>query len=320
MMVLRFVITAPLLLALGSCGSSSTTPVTPEATATPTGVAPGTNTQQFRIVNGSPGTGAVDAYIYPAGGIRPAAPVFASVPFGAITPYIRQVAGAFVVDILRAGAVSTQTAIVHFSFVGNGIGTGYPKINTLVVSGTNLSNTRNIQYFLEPSETAGESALVVHHASPAANLLTAQNPIGIGVYSTGVYPPGTAAASIAPRATQQLFTLTFQQNPAAAPLANMPTVGAGAYFLMPFPAAPLPAAVGFAIGLPSTSAATNAPLASILSNAALSETANENSPYAGQNALTNDALETVPAGTHISEFLIDADQNGNVGLIGTVDP
>ena len=316
-------IAIPIILGLIGCGSSSSAPTLPEATATPSTIAPGSMSQQFRVVNGSPGTGAVDVYLHIAGAVRPVLPAFANVPFGGITPYVREgVTGTYVADFLRAGALSTSPAIASFSQYSVVLQPSQiDSMNrTLVISGTNLNGTRNVQYFSEPFEPAGRSALVAHHASPAADVFTAMKPIGIGAYSTSVYPPGTASTSITPQATKQLFTLTFVQNPSEVPLPDTPTSTGTMYFLTPFPVAPLPATVGFAVGLPSTSAVTNAPLAGVIANAALSETANENYPYAGQNALTNDALETVPPGTHISEFLIDADQNGNVGLIGTIDP
>ena len=311
----------PILLLLGGCGSSSSVTALPQPTATPSGVAPGGTSQQFRIVNGSPGSGAVDVYLYLVSNVRPTAPAFANVPFGTITPYLREAAGTYVVDFLRAGALSTSPAILSFSFLNNTIGPATNSMNrTLVISGTSLNGSRAIQYFLEPILPAGRSALVVHHASPAANVVTAMKPIGIAVYSATTYPQGTAFTAIPPRATKQLFTLTFQQNPQDVPIANTPTESGEIYFLTPFPAAPLPAAIGFAVGLPSTSTVANGPLATVIANAALSETANENSPYTNQNAISNDSSETVAGGVHISEFLIDADQNGNVGLIGTIDP
>lgn len=296
-------------------------PLQPSPTATPK-TAPGAEILRFRVVNGSPGTGNVDVYLYPTGSLRPSAPTFGGVPFGAITPYIGEVAGQYTMDVLRAGAVQTAAAIASSTVVNYNIQLGPTQVNSgnasLVISGTSLNGTRAIQYFLEPFESSGRSALVVHHASPAATVVTFTGPIGIGVYSAAAYPPGTLASAIRVRAAKQLFALRFMQNPQAVALPN--AVVAGMFYIAPFPVAPLPAAVGFAIGLPSTETAEDAPLASIVANAALSETASENSPYPAQIALVNDTSQTVAAGRHVSEFLIDADQNGNVGLIGTIDP
>jgi len=311
---------------LVACGSSSTSGVVaPQPTATGTFRPGGASfpPENYRVVNGSPGIGSVDVYLYPQGNLRPPVPTYTNVAFGTITPFVAEVAGIYTMDVLRTGAAQTSTPIISSSGV-NPVPFQAPQGETtsanasLVISGTGLNGTRAIQLFVEPFETAGQSALVVHHTSPAATIVSASGPIGIGIYSAATFPPGTSLTALSAQPTAQLFSFSFIQNPNAIPAPNSSVPGM--LFVTPFPVSPFPAAVGFAVGLPTTSTNANGPLASLIANAALSETANENSPYANQNAITNDTAETFGAATHISEFLIDADQNGNVGLIGTVDP
>ena len=52
----------------------------------------------------------------------------------------------------------------------------------------------------------------------------------------------------------------------------------------------------------------------------LADTGNANSLTPGQNTIAADTAQTIPAGTSISEFLIDANSNGAFTMIGTVDP
>ena len=302
------------------CGNSPVTTIPPPATTPPTSFP---MAQQFRIVNGSPGTGIVDVYIYEQGAARPATPTFANVPSGTITPFTALPAGLFNMDVLRAGAVPTSVAIATAADVTQQTLQVAPPTPSspnysLVIEGTALNGTRAIESFNEPYEQPGESALVIHHTSPAANLLTLTNPIGVGVYSATKYPPASSSAAIALADTRQLFAFSFIAGNQTVPLPNM-SVG-GYIFLTPFPAAPLPTAVGFALGLPNASSTANAPLKSVIAAEALSQTAPANTPYANQRAIAGDAAETIGAGTHVSEFLVDADQNGNIGLIGSLDP
>ncbi len=312
-----------LALALNACGSNSTGPVSPQPTPTATTPsAPSPTDIRIRVVNGSPGTGNVDIYLYVQGNLRPLNPTFSNVPVGGITPYVTEMAVSITMDVLRAGAVQTSAAIksatnvTQQSFPPN-VSSGN---NSVVLEGVALNGSTGIDDFLEPIEQPGQSALVLHHASPAANLATGGNPIGVATYSAAQYPPGTLPAAIPASATQQLFSFSLGTGSSIATPQTPNTAGGGFIFVAPFPVAPLSSTVGFALGLPSASAAPNVPLTSVIANAALSETANENSPYAGQNSITADSTETVGPGTHLSEFLVDSDQNGNFGLIGTVDP
>ncbi len=310
----------PIACGLIDCGGSSfSAPPAPQPTAMSTTLTP--PVLNFRFVNGSPGTGNVDVYLYQQGGLRATVPTFSNVSFGSITPFAAFSYGFINMDVLRAGATPTSLPILSQANLTQLVGdlTGTIIRRSVVLEGTPISGTRIVGEFPEPAEEPGQSALVIHHASPAANILTKAGPIGVGIYSAATYPPGTVSSAISAGATQQLYSFSLTAyNAIATPLPN--TAGGGFIFITPFPIAPFPSAVGFALGLPSTGTTANAPLTSVVANAALSETANENSPYPNQNAISNNTTEIFASGTHISEFLIDADQNGNIGLTGTVDP
>jgi hypothetical protein len=173
-----------------------------------------------------------------------------------------------------------------------------------------------VQNFIEPTETAGTSALVVHHASPAIN--ASINPVGIGVYQ----PSGTATPAAA--AISQSFSFALASAPTGSPGTSGPatngTVSGGEYFISTIPST-FPSPLGFAAGTPGTTGS----LTSVAASATLSGLAtNLNTTGSGYpslaQSLAQDTGNTVPAGAHISIFAIDSLQYAPGILIGTLDP
>jgi hypothetical protein len=254
---------------------------------------------QVRAVHASPDAGPVDIYIY-AGTTRPSTPIIAGATYPQITGYLTIPASAYTVDVLPKGAASTAAAVASESVTVNA-NTSY----SVVVGGKVGAGTLQFINFVEPPEVAGQTALVVHHASPFVQ--SAINPVGVGVYDAA------AANGAAPASATEVFAFSLKNPSGPATSGAVPTDGE--YFLSPLPAT-LPAAVGFAAGAPSAAGsalasiavyATPSQLASVLAN-----------KTAAQQTLAADTSSAVPAGAHLSIFAIDT--TAAAELIGTLDP
>ncbi len=274
-------------LALDACSSgSSAAPVSkPPAPAL------------VRAVHGSPDAGPVDIYVYPQGGSRPGTPTVSAATYPQITSYLNLSPGAYTIDVVDPAGSPSTTAAVASENVTVASNVAY----SVVVGGKVSKKTLTFVNFVEPSEIAGQTALIVHHASPfVQNALG--GPVGVGVYD---------ASAAAPASIPQLFAFSLT-TPASGP-APSGTVSGGEFFLSPLPAG-LPAAIGFAAGPPGASGtfsklitATPSQLAAGLKN-----------PTAAQQELAADTTSAIPAGAHVSIFAVDT--NAAAQLIGTLDP
>lgn len=270
-------------LMFSACSSKSTT--TPAAA-----------TASVRAVHGSPDAGPVDIYVYTQGGTRPSTATVAAATYPQITGYLTVPAGAYTIDVIAPAGSPSTTSPVATENVTVSPNTQY----SIVVGGTLAAKSLQFVNFVEPAETAGQSALIVHHASPyVQNALG--GPVGVGVYNS---------ASAAPASITQLFSfsLTGTSGPAASG-----AVSGGQYFVSPLPSG-LPTAVGFAAGPPAAGGnfttlitATPSQLAAGLKN-----------PTAAETTLAADTTSAVPAGAHISVFAVDTTSAAQ--LIGTLDP
>jgi hypothetical protein len=271
---------------VSSCSSGGS-----NATAVPTG--------QVRAVHASPDAGPVDIYVY-LGSTRPTVPTVAAATYPQITGYLTLPASSYTIDVLPKGAPSTATAVAT-EHVSVSSGTNY----SVVVGGSVARGTLQFINFIEPAEVAGQTALVVHHASPF--VASAINPVGVGVYNAA------AANGAAPSTATQVFSFTLK-NPSG-PAANGAAPVDGEFYLSPLPAA-LPPAIGFAAGAPS---AAGNPLASIAVYATPAQlAAGLANKTAAQQALAADTGSAVPAGAHLSIFAVDTTTAAQ--LIGTLDP
>jgi hypothetical protein len=193
-----------------------------------------------RAVHGSPNAGNVDVYVYAQGTSRPVSPALANVPYKAISSYAMLSAGTYTIDVLAAGSPSSTKAVASENV------TLTANEHASVVVGGEAGSTLQFFNFVEPAETAGVSALVVHHASPFVG--SAINPVGVGVYDA------SAVSGVpTPAQTTQLFTFA---------------VGAQ-QVISPVPVSSLPATLGLAAGAPGTaslaSVAVSAPLSAVIS-------------------------------------------------------
>jgi hypothetical protein len=175
---------------------------------------------------------------------------------------------------------------------------------SIAVAGKVAAETLQFVNFVEPAETAGTSAVIVHHASPTVQSIVA--PVGVGIYDVAAAAGGPPANG----STTQLFT--FSLTPTSGP-ATSGNVSGGEYFLSPLPSG-LPAAIGFAAGAPGGSSlasvavyATPSQLASVLTQQTSS-----------QQELAQDTTSAFPSGAHLSVFAIDTATSAE--LIGTLDP
>ena len=282
-------------LALGACSNSSA-PAAPFQTATATP----TQTGQVRAVHGSPDAGPVDIYVY-TGSSRPSTPTVAGATYPQITGYLTVPAGTYTIDVLAPAGTASTTTPVASEQVSVSAGAQY----SVVVGGKVAKKTLQFVNFVEPAETAGQSAVIVHHASPFVQSLVA--PVGVGIYNVATAGGKPPAAS----ATTQLFS--FSLAAASGPAASG-SVSGGEFFLSPLPSSGLPAAIGFAAGAPGTThlasvavSATPSQLASVLTQ-----------QTAAQKALAADTSSAFPAGAHLSVFAIDTASAAE--LIGTLDP
>ena len=195
---------------------------------------------------------------------------------------------------------------------------------TAAVTGEVAGGSIGYTNFIEPSETAGQSALIVHHAAPGlTGALASIDPLGFAVYDATVAGGGNPSNGIAPVAsiTTQLFSFSFQSAALgpSGPATSGQTAG-GQFFLSPL-AANFPAAIGFAAGTP---AADGSPLGAISASALPTQLAtNTTLP---NTTLKNLTSERLPAGAHLSIFAVDNIPVSNglapqpLTLIGTLDP
>jgi hypothetical protein len=268
---------------LNACNGSSAAPVPPPPAL-------------VRAVHGSADAPKVDIFVYKQGTPRPATPAVAAAAYPQITNYLSLSPGAYTVDVVVSGSPSGTAAVASES-VTVASGVQY----SIVVGGLIAKNTLQFVNFVEPAETAGQTALIVHHASPFVQNALGGN-VGVGVYD---------ASATAPTTIPQLFG--FQLTSGISGPATSGTVSGGEYFLSPLPAG-LPAAVGFAAGAPGSGgsfstlvSATPSQLASGLQN-----------PTSSQQTLAADTTSAIPAGAHLSIFAIDTATAAQ--LIGTLDP
>jgi hypothetical protein len=273
-----------LALALGACSSHSSVPLAPQPAL-------------VRAVHGSPDAGPVDIYVYAQGGTRASTPTVAAAAYPQITGYLSVPAGPYTVDVIAPAGSPSTTSPVATENVTVSSQVAY----SIVVGGKVANKTLTFANFVEPTETAGQTALIVHHASPfVQNALN--GPVGVGVYD---------ASQTAPTSIAQLFGFSLT-TPISGPAASG-AVSGGQFFLSPLPSG-LPTAVGFAAGPPTTGGnfttlitATPSQLASGLKN-----------PTAAQHTLAADTTSEIPAGAHVSIFAVDTTSAAQ--LIGTLDP
>jgi len=254
-------------------------------------------TASVRAIHGSPDAGPVDIYVYPQGSTRPMSPTIKAATYPQITGYLSVPVGAYTIDVIApAGSASTTTPVAseHVSVSAN--------VQYSVAVGGKVGNgTLQFVNFVEPAEVAGQTALIVHHASPFVQSAI-NGPVGVGVYDS---------SSAAPASIAQIFSFSLASG-ISGPAASGATSG-GEFFLSPLPAG-LPAAIGFAAGPPASGndfttlvTATPAQLASGLQN-----------PTSSEQALAADTAAAVPAGAHVSIFAVDTSSAAQ--LIGTLDP
>lgn len=262
-------------LALAACNTNDSTPAAPVTT-------------QVRAVHGSPDAGPVDIYVYAQGAAIPTSPTLSNVSYPAVSPYLKVPAGAYTVAVFAHGAASSGTPVASENVSANANGQ-----YSIVVAGQVATKTLQFVNFVEPAETAGQSALIVHHASPAVQAAVA--PVGVGTYNPQTNPSPTAAQ------TQQLFAFSLMSP--SGPAQSGQVIG-GQFFVAPIPSAitSAPAAVGFAAGAPAT--ANGQPLGSV----------------ALATPLTTLLPSGIPASGHVSVFAIDAPSPSLAQLIGTADP
>lgn len=274
-------------LTLAACNTSVTAPRATPTTGPTTGPTAAPGSAQVRAVHGSPDAGPVDIYVYPQGSTIPSAPALSNVSYPAVSPYLSIPAGSYTVSVFAHGAASSGTPVATEN-VSTNAGTQY----SIAVAGEVGNKTLQFVNFVEPVETAGQSALIVHHASPLVQSIV--NPVGVGYYDPGA-PPSTSPPS--PANTKQLFT--FSLNPVSGPAANGQVSG-GEFFVSPIPTGLTPSGnIGFAAGAPS---ANGQPLASVATSATLAQ-------------LFPSGL---PASGHISIFAVDTTVGAQ--LIGASDP
>jgi hypothetical protein len=274
-----------------------------QPTATPA------STFSLRAVHGSPDAGPVDIYVYASTATQPATPTVANLQYPGITGYLSLPVGTYTVAIDKAG---TKTQIATETVTG----TASQQLSS-AVAGQVATSTVQLQNFVEPAETAGVSALIVHHASPAVNAAVA--PVGVGVYSATTTTAPTAAS------TDEVFAFSLATATATTPGLSGPAtsgnVSGGEFFLSPLPSA-LPQAIGFAAGAPATA---GGPLGSVAASSTLSglATALNTAGYGLsplETTLAQDTGETIPAGAHLSIFAVDSTTSAPGILIGTLDP
>ena len=300
----RFASVAFAAVALASCSGGGT------GLGNLSGTAPATTgTFSVRALAASPDAGPVDVYIYSTTGAQPAKPLYANVQYPGMTAYVALPTGSYTISFDRAGTL-TQLATEALGGTTNGTQV------SAALAGQVGTSTLQLQNFIEPLETSGTTALVVHHASPAIDAQT--TPIGIAAY------PANSSAVPGATFTSQLFTFALTASTALAPgtsgSAATGSVNGGEYFVSPI-ASTLPSPLGFAAGAPGTSGALSTVIAaSTLSGLAtnLNTVGYGRSPLA--QTLAGDTSNTISAGAHLSVFAIDSTTSAPGILIGTLDP
>jgi hypothetical protein len=254
-------------------------------------------TASVRAIHGSPDAGPVDIYVYTQGTSRPTAATVKAATYPQITGYLSVPVGSYTIDVIAPAGAASTTAPVASESVTVSANTQY----SIAVGGKVGNGTLQFVNFVEPAEVAGQTALIVHHASPFVQKAI-NGPVGVGVYNS---------AAAAPASIAQIFSFSLTSG-ISGPAASGTTSG-GEFFLSPLPAG-LPAAIGFAAGPPAGGGnfttlvtATPAQLASGLQN-----------PTSSQQALAADTSAAVPAGAHVSIFAVDTSSAAQ--LIGTLDP
>jgi hypothetical protein len=250
-----------------------------------------------RAIHGSPDAGPVDIYVYAQGTTRPTSATIKAATYPQITGYLSVPVGSYTVDVIAPSGAASTTAPVASENVTVSANTQY----SIAVGGQVGKGTLQFVNFVEPAEVAGQTALIVHHASPfVQNALN--GPVGVGVYNS---------ASAAPATIAQIFSFSLTSG-ISGPAASG-AVSGGEFFLSPLPSG-LPTAIGFAAGPPASGGnfttlvtATPSQLASGLT-----------SPTASEQALAADTAAAVPAGAHVSIFAVDTSSAAQ--LIGTLDP
>jgi hypothetical protein len=276
-------------LALSACSSSST-----PSTSSPSN----SGFAQVRAVHGSPDAGPVDIYVYPGGKSRPTSPTVANAAYPQITNYLSISSGTYTIDVIApAGSPSTATPVASES-INVSSNTQY----SVVVGGKVGAGTLRFVNFVEPAEVSGQTALLVHHASPyVQNALNA--PVAIGAYD---------ASQPIPALVPQIFSFSLASG-TSGPAATG-TVSGAEFYLSPLQAGALPNAVGFAAGTPAGSGNL-----SVLIYAPVSQLATGlKNPTSAQLTLAGDTGSTIAAGAHLSVFAVDTIPSAQ--LIGTLDP
>ena len=271
-----------------------------------------------RAVQGSPDAGPLDVYVYPSGASLPNSPTIGNLRYRAISNYVNVSSGSYNVDVFVQGRRSTPLTPTETIAIDPGTQV------TAAVTGEVANGSIGYTNFIEPAVSAGQSALIVHHAAPGlTGALASIDPLGFAVYDANVAGGGNPSNGIAPIAsiTTQLFSFSYQ-SAAVGPSGPAPsgqTVG-GQFFLAPIPAN-FPAAIGFAAGAP---AADGSPLGAISASAIPTQLAtNTTLP---NTTLKNLTSERLPAGAHLSIFAVDNIPVSNglapqpLTLIGTLDP
>ncbi len=229
-----------------------------------------------------------------------------------ITNYLSLPAGGYTIDVLAPAGAPSTTAPIASESLSLSNGTYY----SVALAGTKVARFTN---FVEPVETPGQSAIVVHQASP--DLQSASGgPVGFSVYDA------SATAGLPPLATATTQIFTFSLAALSGPAANG-NVSGGEYFLTPLPydlpsyvPGGWPAKIGFAAGKPGGPVVLGIPtLANVLASASLSSLASTLSqPTPVQQQLAT--AKTLFAGAHLSIFAIGTSPAGSLGgLIGTPD-
>lgn len=288
------------VLALCACSGAASvaqTPILPAAAGPGAAAEPATSSAFVRAVHGSPDAGPVDIYVYPDGTKRPSTPAVGDAEYPQITGYLSVPAGKYKVDVVAPAGAPPNTKAVASEVVGVKGNVQY----SIVVGGEVGNGSLRFVNFVEPGEMSGQTALIVHHASPFVQKALG-GPVGVGVYDASMAPP---------KSIPQLFAFSLSNKTSGPAKSGM--VDRGEYFLSPLPPS-LPQEVGFAAGAPAGSGdfttlvtATPSQLAKGLKHKTKAE-----------KELAADTSSQIPAGAHLSIFAVDTTSAAQ--LIGTLDP